>query len=219
MSDPVFDELAALVRLGDADWWARRDRELAAREAEQNATAERDRMRRRALLLRENGFTDVSLHGALLAKPVETVALKHARLFEQLSHKALVLAGATGVGKSTAATWCALKREDSAPGFVRAGELERRGRYDRTMETWLSARTSLVIDDLGAEVLDSKGVFRSLLDELLDRFYASRLVLIITTNLHAPQLVDRYGDRVQSRLKQRGVWADCGTRDLRMEVP
>jgi DNA replication protein DnaC len=131
----------------------------------------------------------------------------------------LALAGGVGVGKTTAAAWLALKREDSAPGFIRAGELERRGRYDRQLAEWLVSRTSLVIDDLGAEVLDSKGVFVSLLDQEIDRSYSKRSTLVITTNLLETQVAERYGGRMWSRFNQRGAWGNCGMRDLRAEVP
>lgn len=145
----------------------------------------------------------------------------------------LVLAGGTGGGKTTAAAWIALKGNDPMPGFIRASELERRGRYDKDLRTWIPERTSLVIDDIGAEVLDGKGVFRSFLDEIVDDFYSSRRRLILTTNLAPkitdayraecakdgrdpePQFRERYGDRVRSRIIQVGQWAECGNTDLR----
>src|SRR6185503_16570805 len=94
-------------------------------------------------------------------------------------------------------------------------------------------RSSLVIDDLGAELLDGKGVFKSLLDEIFDAFYSSKRRLIITTNLQPkiedayraecqrdgidpePQFAERYGARVRSRFMQVGQWAACGNTDLR----
>lgn len=145
----------------------------------------------------------------------------------------LVLAGGTGGGKTTAAAWIALKGQDAMPGFIRASELERRGRYDKDLRVWLPERTTLVIDDIGAEVLDGKGVFRSFLDEIVDTFYSARRRLIITTNLKPkiddayradcaregrdpePQFRERYGDRVRSRVIQVGQWAECGNTDLR----
>lgn len=147
----------------------------------------------------------------------------------------LVLGGGTGGGKTTAATWVELKRSDPMPGFILASELERRGRYDKDLRAWFPERTSLVIDDLGAELLDGKGVFRSWLDEIVDAFYSTKRRLIITTNLKPriddayraecqresrdpePQFRERYGDRVSSRIIQVGKWAGCGNRDLRVE--
>lgn len=150
--------------------------------------------------------------------------------------RVLVLGGGTGGGKTTAATWIALKGDDLMPGFIRASELERRGRYDKDLRTWIPERTSLVIDDIGAELLDGKGVFRSWLDEIVDAFYSSTRRLILTTNLKPkiddayraecakegrdpePQFRERYGDRVRSRIVQIGQWAECGNTDLR-EAP
>lgn len=149
----------------------------------------------------------------------------------------LVLAGGTGAGKTTAAAWIALKGDDTMPGFILASELERRGRYDKDLRSWLPERSSLVIDDLGAELLDGKGVFRSWLDEIVDAFYSSKRRLILTTNLKAkitdehraecaeqkidpePQFRERYGDRVRSRIFQVGQWAGCGNTDLREVAP
>lgn len=148
-------------------------------------------------------------------------------------HRILVLGGGTGTGKTTASAWLALKGDDAMPGFIRASELERRGRYDKDLKVWIPERTSLVIDDLGAELLDGKGVFRSFLDEIVDTFYSSKRRLIITTNLKPkiddeyradcardhiepePQFRERYGDRVRSRVIQIGQWAECGNDDLR----
>ncbi len=149
----------------------------------------------------------------------------------------LVLAGGTGAGKTTVASWIALKGTDAMPGFIRASELEGRGRYDKDLRAWIPERTTLVIDDLGAELLDGKGVFRSLLDEIVDTLYSSKRRLIITTNLRPkiddahreeckrdgrepePQFRERYGDRVRSRVVQVGQWADCGNTDLREVAP
>jgi len=218
MKDPVFDEFDALVpHRADADWWERRDREVAELRAKENAGGELERMRRRASLLRDNGFPDESLYGALLTKPRETTALKHARQFSQMASTMLVLAGGVGVGKTTAAAWSALKHEDARPGFLRASELERRGRYDKKLDEWVKDKTSLVLDDLGAEVLDGKGVFVSLLDELIDRFYSARTILLLTTNLTSTSIAERYGARAASRIGQRACWGECGMCDLRRE--
>lgn len=202
-------------------------------------------------------FPRWAVEGALQAT-IDTAAMKHSRMFldasmrERLAadqrrlgerdrddapaptaSRILVLAGGTGGGKTTATAWLALKGRDRMPGFIRASELERRGRYDKDLRTWIPERTSLVIDDIGAEVLDGKGVFRSFLDEIVDDFYSSKRRLIITTNLKPkiddahraecvaagrdpePQFRERYGDRVRSRVIQIGQWAECGNTDLR----
>lgn len=207
-----------------AEWWENRDREVAQLRAQDAALTERSRMTTRAGELRDNGFPAMFVECAL-GDLDETEAMRWARLFEQTPKKLLVLAGGVGAGKTTAASWVALKGQDPRPGFMRISELERRGRYDKRLDEWLKDKTSLVIDDVGAEVLDGKGVFRSLMDEVVDMFYSNRRTLVMTTNLRPrrksadeqEQFCERYGDRVWSRLSQLGVWGDCGTRDLRRE--
>lgn len=217
------------------EWWEKRDREVAQERAKDAAALEISRMTTRAGELRENGFPDMAVSAAL-AELDDTAAMQRARLFVQMAmhglrKRLLILAGGVGVGKTTAATWVTMKGQDPRPGFIRISELERRGRYDKDLGEWLGEKTSLVIDDVGAEYLDGKGAFRSLLDEIIDTFYSNRRTLVMTTNLRPrrgkdedgkdkdepEQFYERYGDRVWSRLSQLGEWGDCGTRDLRRE--
>ena len=161
---------------------------------------------------------------ALATWPTETTAMRHAREYLAGRKRVIVLAGGVGAGKSTAAAWVALEAGGSTPGFIRASTLERRGRYSKGLDDWLESRSMLVIDDLGAEYLDGKGAFRSLLDETIDAFYADKR-LVITTNLRQRrksideegQFVERYGERVASRLSEVGLWSEVGARDLRRE--
>lgn len=206
------------------EWWERRDREVAAQREQDAAATEAQRMISRAGELRDNGFPALFVTAAL-GELEDTRAMQRVRVFVHLPKRLLVLAGGTGAGKTTAATWVALKGQDPRPGFLRVNELERRGRYDKKLGEWLEARTSLVIDDVGAEYLDGKGAFRSLMDEVVDTFYADRRTLVLTTNLRPrrqgdgeqEQFLERYGERVWSRMNEAGIWGDCGTRDLRKE--
>jgi DNA replication protein DnaC len=206
------------------EWWEQRDREVADQRAKDVAANELSRMAGRAGELRENGFPEMFV-AAALGQLDDTIAMKFAQQFMYLPRKLLVLAGGVGAGKTTAAAWVALKGQDPRPGFLRISELERRGRYDKKLNEWLKDKTSLVIDDVGAESLDGKGVFRSLMDEVVDIFYSNRRTLVMTTNLRQTrstqgeeeQFFERYGLRVWSRIAQLGVWGDCGVRDLRME--
>lgn len=214
------------------EWWEDHDRRVAEQQALTVAQLEHSRMIMRAGELRDNGFPEMFITAAL-GELGETEPMRFARLFVQTPSKLLVLAGGVGSGKTTGATWVALKGGDPRPGFMRISELERRGRYDKKLDEWLKDKTSLVIDDVGAEVLDGKGVFRSLMDEVVDIFYSNRRRLVMTTNLlarqkppaertkpedHQEQFVERYGDRVWSRISQIGMWGNCGTRDLRREA-
>lgn len=198
--------------------WDAYDAKVAAGIArERKAEAHTARLER-VKQLREASFPAISLDAAFEAgssKSLPTTSLKHAGSFMAGSKAVLVLAGGTGAGKTTAAAWCALEAGGSSAGFIRASELEARGRYDRDLRTWLRERSLLVIDDLGVEVLDGKGVFRSLLDETIDMFYGNRKRVVITTNLSKADAIERYGDRVMSRLHEVGAWGDCGAVDLR----
>jgi len=65
----------------------------------------------------------------------------------------------------------------------------------------------LVLDDLGVEYLKDGGMAESFLDELFYEREANRLTTIITTNLNAQQLTDRYSPRIIDRL--RGGWGSA----------
>lgn len=156
-----------------------------------------------------------------------TSALKHAEIFAESSTKStLLLHGGVGAGKSTAAAWLAWHHGGDTPSWCRASELERRGRYDREFHAWLFTRSMLVLDDLGVEALDANGYFRSLVDELVDTYHGDELRFVITTNMRPrcapgsdePQFVERYGERVWSRIVESGVVGDCGCVDLRRGV-
>jgi len=155
-------------------------------------------------------------HLALLTGEVaETTAMGLARKYATGDRTGLVLIGGTGCGKTTAASWLALEHGGDYPGFITAAELEKYGRYHQTMQTWLSERTLLVIDDLGAEYADAKGNFVSLLDGLIDELYGDMRRFVITSNQDAKQITARYGARIASRLSECGVLGQCGTTDLR----
>lgn len=201
-----------------------RDAEVRRRIAQREEGERALELKKRAELLRDLG--EFPVHALRCAQsPVETGALQSARQFLQTRKRILVLAGGVGAGKTTAATWIALSAGGSDPFFVRANDLESRGRYDRGIRDRIKACSALVIDDLGAEYMDAKGAFRSLMDEVVDTAYSRDRLLLLTTNLlprrtghgDEPQFFERYGDRVASRLSQVGMWASCGNRDLRRD--
>lgn len=234
----MFDALPIQVPVRDDEYWVARDAELAAlRIAQERAEAAKGlRVRAQALKL-DSGFPERAVDAAM--KAGETTAMAAVRRWQQSGRTALVLAGGVGAGKTTAAAWLALHGGGSSPAFLRAGAFEARGRYDKDLRNWLRGRTMLVIDDIGAEMLDGKGNFRALLDETLDMFYGDRRTIVMTTNLRAkaaeppadakaspaqraarqaaqePQFLERYGERVASRLFEIGLWAGCGNIDLR----
>lgn len=214
--------------LDDDAAWAERDRQVqAALAAKREEDAAYERRKRAELLCAAGEFPKRAMDAAFSAKESEAIA--RVRDFTADKRTVLILAGGVGTGKTTACSWFALERGGGDPGFIRAATLERRGRYDAKLRDWLRGRSMLVIDDMGIELLDDQGVFRSLLDEVLDMFYADRKRLLITTNLHKerdakkpnepPQFRERYGERIASRLHETGRWQDCGAFDLRRVKP
>lgn len=150
-------------------------------------------------------------------------ALSHVRRFRDVPpgdpKSILVLLGGTGCGKTTASAWLAADVGGSRPGLVRAGELERAGRYDRELAAWILDRTLLVVDDLGVEYQDGRGAFRSLLDELIDVAYSHRRKMVITSNLDEQGIADRVGARIWSRFAVSAEIVHCGSVDLRRGRP
>ena len=65
----------------------------------------------------------------------------------------------------------------------------------------------LVLDDLGTEYLKDGGMAESFLDELFYEREANRRTTIITSNLNAQQLTERYSPRIIDRL--RGGWGSA----------
>lgn len=135
-----------------------------------------------------------------------------------------LLAGDTGVGKTTAAVGgMALRlledrREDLPAIFVRAVEGARMGLYDaedkRLAQQMLTAGL-LVLDDLGAEFLSEGSIWRSILDEVIDTRYGERVPTIITTNLDGAGFKKRYGERIADRIRHAGAPVACGAESLR----
>lgn len=254
----VAEDLGISARLNDDAFWAARELELETTRKAAVAREVAHRRSVRAQVLRDAGFPAIAVDGALaLAAEADcvrpgvslrrTAAVERAVDFAKDRHtslhlaggvglrNALMLAGGVGAGKTTAATWIALTSTDSAPAFIRATELERIGRtygHEKRLQELIRTSTSLVLDDLGAEVLDGRGVFEALICEVIDAFYGDRKMLVITANMRQrraagkpgaeptepPQFRERYGERVFSRFREAGKWADCGATDLRAGV-
>lgn len=135
----------------------------------------------------------------------------------------LVIAGATGRGKSLAAARRLLHLGRGR--WITADELRQitRHRGDRQLfEAWMSTR-ALVIDDVGAEVVasDADAVrFRKLLENLLARRVEDGGETVITTRLPGPEMhrgtprvpsfERRYGPSLWSRLERWAVYRELG---------
>lgn len=149
----------------------------------------------------------------------------------------VVLAGNPGSGKTAAAARWGIEC-GWAPRFLRAAEYFRWSRYDHEKRDELFKSQSLVLDDVGAEYADPNGSYRVDLDELVDRFYADRRTLVMTTNIayatpdqrarlkasgvavkdDAPTFVERYGERVTDRIRECGKWVDSSTASMRRKA-
>jgi DNA replication protein DnaC len=64
----------------------------------------------------------------------------------------------------------------------------------------------LVLDDIGTEFNDGKGMFAAKLDRLLDARYREYRRTLITTNLTGAALAERYDSRVIDRIREGAVW-------------
>lgn len=216
------------------------------------AKANADRLARRARAMASMGWerraldlvTGADKHGYDESKPAAADYLAAMRAVDTSSGGIVILAGEKGCGKTAAACRWAYTRERQAPRFLRAAEFFRSSRYardgkpeDRPALTRdeLLREQALVLDDAGAEFADANGSYRVDFDELLDRFYADKRVLVVTTNIayasprqrdlarkqdpsvvaDAPTFADRYGERVTDRLRECGRWVASSAASLR----
>lgn len=127
-----------------------------------------------------------------------------------------VLSGGTGSGKTTAACWWISECEAGEALFVRGVKLARWERYNMDRMDELLLPKKLVIDDLGREFADVNGNLLAILEEvIIDRFEEGRATLI-TTNLNKAEFIERYKERIASRLcSERGRFYGTGVSDLR----
>lgn len=89
--------------------------------------------------------------------------------------------------------------------------------YDKSFYiSLLSGCDLLIIDDLGTEPIYKNVTLEYLLTVLSER-NAKNTPYIVTTNLTQEQLLDRYGDRILSRLndKRQGIRIEINGKDLR----
>jgi hypothetical protein len=125
----------------------------------------------------------------------------------------LILAGATGTGKTTAAAAWAWPRR----GLWRtAGDLARMSWYEKGAVQQLVQAAALVVDDLGVQVDDTKGVWRSRLGELVAARFGERRPTLITTNHTGDDLRRILDDRIKDRLRQDGRVVECVGESLRV---
>lgn len=70
----------------------------------------------------------------------------------------------------------------------------------------------LIVDDLGSEVEDKKGYFRLGFKELVEECKGK---IAITTNLNYKGLIEKYGEKIYSRLCENMQWLNLAGKDYR----
>lgn len=148
--------------------------------------------------------------------------------YPNVETKTFVICGATGVGKTflTECVASSMIKQGYLVSFISAfglnsNFLKFHTTFDDNKQTYYDVLTEpelLIIDDLGTEPL-LKNVTTNYLCALLSDRLNSGKATIITTNLGLNQLLDRYGERVYSRLanKQTGNMFKLAGDDLRLK--
>jgi hypothetical protein len=167
-----------------------------------------------------------------IRNPEDTPSMRAARrYFEPDAPRWLVLLGKTSTGKTLAAAWVLgqyLARHTawSTPTgygqrpevalFTPAFEFTGASDYAEKDRAWLERIQKcglLVLDDLGSERLGE--VELGMVQRLLMSRHANGLRTIITSNLSAETLTERYGERIAERIREVGRVVDAGKVGLR----
>jgi DNA replication protein DnaC len=187
------DIVDAIPKLTDEEWKVRDAEAAAAMAAYREVEA------------RTNRRQDLDKYGwpigivKIAREPAPTLAIEMLLAHDFREKSMVVFGGTTGVGKTIAAGVWAM-RQPTITRFVKATKFAASSRFNEEQRAeWFNA-SALVLDDLGAEYIDTKGSFLSDLDALVDAFYDSQRPLIITTNCTDAMLQQRYGARVIDRL-------------------
>lgn len=111
----------------------------------------------------------------------------------------LVLAGRTGPGKTVGAVWLASRRGGE---FMTAAELGELALAAEAQLARIIATPLLVIDDLGDETTIGPTLER--VRRVLKDRHAAKRTTLVTSNSTPPQLVERYGDHIDDRVRATG---------------
>jgi hypothetical protein len=125
----------------------------------------------------------------------------------------LVLSGGKGTHKTGSACWMLTQVEGG--NFVEAPDLLAVAIEDKARYLRLRVSRYVVLDDLGTEIRDGKGLFQGVLNTLWNGWYAGCAKVITTCNLTAeefrrPPEKGGYGERIYDRLRERGRWICIG---------
>jgi len=159
---------------------------------------------------REEALRDAGIPPKLLEESAGELKMTEALAWAQVMDEAgvdngqcLVLAGPTGVGKSTAMAWLArrLAEKGRRPLWQYAPEMFARLHMGEIQHHVITVADVLLIDDLGAE---DEPRYRAKFEALIYYRHAARRPTMITSNLKAEEFVNRYGPRVVDRLQEWG---------------
>lgn len=198
-----------------AEWEASPEGIALAAEAAANERASEARLHE--MWMRDAGvpkkFTRIVFHSKLLETPSMRVVVERGDYFVQ------VLWGGQGTGKTVAAAHWLRGLSEAEALFVEAPRLARWDRYDNEQMNMLLDAERLVIDDMGTEFMDAKGNFMVILDEVISRRVADERLTLITTNLTRDAFLERYGERIASRMREDGRFYGVGADDMRQKKP
>jgi DNA replication protein DnaC len=194
----------------DDEWWRRAVESEYERECQQwDALVERD-----GIPLRLATAVECDT-----AQPSE--AMTRAELYMRdsfWSGECLLLAGATGIGKSYAAIAALKMAPRAARGFryfpALCGELLDPQRRQAAL-AYVKEQHFMVFDDIGVEYVKDGGLVEAFFDEIVWHREGNEMPTIFTTNLTAEQLKTRLSDRIIDRLRGWGTVCAVGGPSLR----
>lgn len=102
--------------------------------------------------------------------------------------------------------------------FWGAGERARRQIFGKEAEADIERARScdiLVLDDLGAEIINEKAPWLAIVNEIVNARYEHSLVTVLTTNKKLKEFSGRYGERVADRFIEAGVFKVSSSRSRR----
>lgn len=167
-------------------------------------------------LFKKSGLVDYKITDSR-QKPVLARLREYVDEIKSGSHKNLILAGATGAGKTHLA--CAILRNlahfnircryvfsaDFSAQIRASWDAKTRTKFESEVIDYYGSVPVLLIDDLGVNDLLKSDIWSALFDQR----YRENKPTIITTNLDEVELIKMIGDRAADRVLPKALWASC----------